>query len=80
MAGKFRGVQAIILNEQPLALYTHCLNHSLNLVISKSCEERYVKNMLGIVSHLSVFSLRLPCAYSCWRRSLKNLEGNQRQD
>ena len=55
MAGKFRGVQAIILNEQPLALYTHCLNHSLNLVISKSCEERYVKNMLGTVSQLSVF-------------------------
>lgn len=31
MSGKFNGVQALIKSEQPLALYTHCFSHSLNL-------------------------------------------------
>lgn len=42
------GVQALILNEQPLALYTHCFNHGLNLAISKA----YLP--LGICSELLV--------------------------
>jgi len=38
MAGKNNGVQALLLNEQPLAFYTHCFSHSLNLCITKACK------------------------------------------
>lgn len=38
MSGRFNGVQALILKEQPLAVYTHCFSHDLNLCISKVCE------------------------------------------
>ncbi|KAK4876597.1 hypothetical protein RN001_009103 [Aquatica leii] len=31
MAGHHKSVHALILNEQPLAFYTHCFIHSLNL-------------------------------------------------
>ncbi|XP_078494004.1 52 kDa repressor of the inhibitor of the protein kinase-like [Ciona intestinalis] len=33
MAGKFRGVQALILQKYPKAFYTHCCSHCLNLVL-----------------------------------------------
>lgn len=51
----YNGVQALILKEQPLALYTHCFSHGLNLSISKACEISAVRNMFGIVGSVSVF-------------------------
>ncbi|KAJ8877161.1 hypothetical protein PR048_021614 [Dryococelus australis] len=33
MSDMFKGVQARIAHEQPLALYVHCMNHSLNLAL-----------------------------------------------
>ncbi|XP_049799810.1 zinc finger MYM-type protein 1-like [Schistocerca nitens] len=55
MAGGFKGVQALILSKQPLAIYTHCFSHSLNLCISKSCDTPIVRNMMGIVGSVSAF-------------------------
>jgi hypothetical protein len=48
-------VQALILNEHPLALYTHCFNHVLNLAISKACNIPAIRNIFGIVGSVSVF-------------------------
>jgi len=36
MSGKYRAVQARVKELYPLAMYTHCCNHVLNLVISTS--------------------------------------------
>ncbi|KAL4098636.1 hypothetical protein QTP88_023199 [Uroleucon formosanum] len=55
MSGVHNGVQALILEEQPLALYTHCFSHGLNLAISKACEIPAIRNMFGIVGSVSVF-------------------------
>lgn len=55
MFGRINGVQAFILKEQPLALYTHCFNHSLNLCLSKACEVSAIRNMNGIISKVSTF-------------------------
>jgi len=53
--GVHNGVQALILEEQPLALYTHCFSHGLNLAISKACEIPAIRNVFGIVGSISVF-------------------------
>ncbi|XP_049766139.1 52 kDa repressor of the inhibitor of the protein kinase-like [Schistocerca cancellata] len=55
MAGRFKGVQALILSKQLLAIYTHCFSHSLNLCILKSCDTPIVRNMMGIVGSVSEF-------------------------
>lgn len=55
MSGRFNGVQALILEEQPLAVYTHCFSHGLNLCISKVCELSSIRNMVGIVGSVSNF-------------------------
>lgn len=55
MSGKYNGVQALILNEYPLAFYTHCFSHSLNLCLSKACEVSAIKNMNGIIGTICTF-------------------------
>uniref|UniRef100_A0A2H8TJM5 Repressor of the inhibitor of the protein kinase n=1 Tax=Melanaphis sacchari TaxID=742174 RepID=A0A2H8TJM5_9HEMI len=46
MAGKNNGVQALFLNEQPLAFYTNCFSYSFNLCITKACEVSSIKNIV----------------------------------
>jgi hypothetical protein len=48
-------VQALILEEQPLATYTHCFSHSLNLALSKACSVSVIRNTLGTIGEISVF-------------------------
>ncbi|XP_025413055.1 uncharacterized protein LOC112685403 [Sipha flava] len=43
MSGKYRGVQARILNLQPKAIYTHCASHRLNLTLIKACRNMISK-------------------------------------
>ena len=43
---------------QPLAVFTHCASHRLNLVLSKTCSLPLVRNMLGVVSEASDFMSR----------------------
>ncbi|XP_049772916.1 zinc finger MYM-type protein 1-like [Schistocerca cancellata] len=53
IAGRFKGVQALILSKQALSIYTHCFSHSLNLCISESCDTPIVRNMMGILCSVS---------------------------
>lgn len=55
MAGHISGVQALISEEQPTAIYTHCFSHRLNLCITRSCDIPAIRNMMGIVSSVSAF-------------------------
>jgi len=55
MAGHLGGVQAIIRKECPLALYTHCASHCLNLALSNACSVPAVRNCLGTVTELVSF-------------------------
>ena len=56
MSGKIRGAAARIQSQYPLAFYTHCASHCLNLAVVASFEDRSVRNMIGIVKRLSFFS------------------------
>lgn len=55
MAGKFNGVQAVIRDSYPKALYIHCSAHSFNLAVCTSSDIKSVRNCLGIVERLYVF-------------------------
>ncbi|KAF0764437.1 52 kDa repressor of the inhibitor of the protein kinase-like [Aphis craccivora] len=43
MLGNFRGVQAIVKNSYPKALYTHCVAHSLNLCLSDAAKTQTIQ-------------------------------------
>ena len=60
MSGKRSGTAARISSCYPLALYTHCAFHSLNLAVVALFEEVSVHNMMGVVKRLSVFIFAHP--------------------
>ena len=55
MAGKYSGVAARILEENRLALYTHCASHRLSLCVASACKIQNVKNMTDNVGKISNF-------------------------
>lgn len=55
MSGKHKGVQTIIRNIYPKAIYVHCAAHSLNLAVSSSCDIQSVRNCLGLVEKMHCF-------------------------
>lgn len=66
MSRRLNGVQALFLKQQPLALYTHCFNHSLNLCLSKGYEVSAIRNINGIISKISTF-------FSAYAKSIDKL-------
>ena len=61
MSSVRRGTQALLLEECPLAVYTHCRAHCLNLAIVHSCDQPVIRNMLE--------TLKETCNFSSIRRS-----------
>ena len=55
MSGKFSGVQAKIAEVQPLAIYTHCASHRLNLAIAQACKNKDVSQLIGLISNINAF-------------------------
>jgi len=53
MAGIHRGVQARIRERIPLATYTHCRAHSLNLAIVHACKEPLIRNLMDTVQTIA---------------------------
>ena len=55
MSGKYRGTQAYIKEEQPLALYVHCAAHCANLATEAMCAaSTVVRNSLGTCKEVGV--------------------------
>ena len=49
------GVQARICEVAPLAFYTHCQSHQLNLCVVKACSIPQIRNASGVVSEVAKF-------------------------
>ena len=54
------GMQARIREISPLAIYTHCSGHCVNLVISHSCSLPVIRNVLDKMKATCVFFLIVP--------------------
>ena len=55
MSSVRRGTQALLLEECPLVVYTHCRAHCLNLAIVHSCDQPLIRNMLGTLKETCNF-------------------------
>ena len=60
MAGKFSGLSTRILEDNPLALCTHCSSHRLNLCLAASCQIQSIRNMMDHVTSISSFFSKSP--------------------
>lgn len=55
MSGNFKGVQAVIREVHPAALYVHCSAHSLNLALAHSSNIHHIRNCIGIIKSVGNF-------------------------
>lgn len=76
MSGCYKGCQAAIAVQQPLALFVHCGAHCINLVAQKTCSAVAVtRDAISVVQELgSLFSSSLTCrsAFSRIRQDSDN--------
>ncbi|MCG8623082.1 MAG: hypothetical protein MJE68_13940 [Proteobacteria bacterium] len=49
------GVEAHIKEISPLAIYTHCYSHCLNLSIAASCKVQEVRNLISLINESHLF-------------------------
>jgi hypothetical protein len=55
MSSQRKGVQSVLRAHQPLAAYVHCNSHILNLVISHSCSQPEVRNVIDKIKTICTF-------------------------
>lgn len=55
MSSEKVGVQKLIRDQAPLAIYTHCRSHVLNLSIASSCKLPPIRNMMDTISETFLF-------------------------
>lgn len=55
MRGEFRGVQAHIKEQNPLALYSHCAAHTLNLCLVDASKVNPIRNCMRTISDICAF-------------------------
>ncbi|CAN7977490.1 unnamed protein product [Ixodes persulcatus] len=55
MSGAYNGVQALIRQQFPNAIYVHCGSHSLNLSLSSACSVPQIRNCMGTIAKVCEF-------------------------
>ena len=60
MSSEVAGVKAKIKEIAPLAIYTHCYSHCLNLTIAAMCSVQEVRNLVGLINEAYYFLANHP--------------------
>ncbi|KAK5644977.1 hypothetical protein RI129_006277 [Pyrocoelia pectoralis] len=71
MKGCFNGVQAIIRESHPEALYVHCSSHSLNLALCHSCQIQPIRNTIGTIKSVGNFMKSSAKRTNCLKHSIR---------
>ncbi len=60
MSGRLGGVQKLIADQSPRAIYVHCSNHFLDLALKNSCDESSIKSFFGTIKSIIKFINKSP--------------------
>lgn len=71
MSSGKEGVQAKIKEISPLALFTHCYAHCLNLSIAATCQLSEVRNLIGLINETYLFLNNSPKRQKLFELALK---------
>jgi len=72
MKGEFRGVQAYLRGKYPLAIYTHCAAHCLNLALCDACKITPIRNFHGVATKICAF-FNIPKRLAVLQNSIKEI-------
>ena len=56
MSGRYNGCAALIQRKYPLAMYSHCCSHALNLAVVNACSLVMVQNLFSTLGNVYRFS------------------------
>jgi len=76
MSGNFKGVQTVIRESHPAALYVHCSAHSLNLALAHSCNVQYIRNYIDTIKSIGNFIKSSAMRTNILKTKIKNLVPN----
>ena len=79
MASNVAGVQARIRSVSPLALYTHCQSHQLNLCVVKACSVPQIRNANGIISEIAKFFNNSPKRQHFFEKVIDSVSPNAKK-
>ena len=69
MSGHVSGVQQRVRELQPRALFTHCRNHTLNLVAVHGCSDvPLIRNTMVTIKQLQCFFQHLLLGRACYKK------------
>ena len=81
MSGHIKGLQALIQEHAPLALFTHCAAHRLNLVVvSACCVNTKAKLFFGTIQNCYTFICASPVRYKFFDNCVKEAHMQLQQD
>ncbi|XP_025419703.1 zinc finger MYM-type protein 1-like [Sipha flava] len=78
MSGNLKGVQTIIRESHPAALYVYCSEHSLNLALAHSCNVQYVRNCIGTIKSIGNFIKSSAMRTNILKTKIKNILPNSK--
>lgn len=55
MSGRYKGCAKIIEQQYPMAKYSHCCSHVLNLTVVQACSLSQVRNLFGTMTKVQFF-------------------------
>ena len=77
MSSSTVGVQARIREVSPMALYTHCQSHKLNLCIVKACSVPQIRTANGVISEIAKFLKYSPKRQHFFERVIESESPNE---
>jgi hypothetical protein len=77
MSGRLGGVQKLIADQSPRAIYVHCSNHSLDLVLKDSCGVSCVKSFFGTIKSIIKFINKSPKRKTMFKAAVEATVANQ---
>lgn len=77
MSGKYNGCAARIKRLYPRAEYYYCMNHDLNLAVSKSCKVPEMRIMIESTKQLGIFFKYSPKRQNTLETSLTAIKGSK---
>lgn len=80
MSGKYNGCAARIKRLYPRAEYYYCMNHDLNLAVSKSCKVPEMQIMIESTKQLGIFFKYSPKRQNTLETSLTAVNNQRQQD
>ena len=73
MSGHKNGVQKFVQDQAPTATYVHCMSHSLNLCLEKSCNNREIQSVITAMRETITFFRDSNKRSSILKRNIKEI-------